>query len=178
MITPVLPQNPQDALSALPQLFETEPVVALLRLAGIGETTPIPQFADAVPNSKVAAMTHKAAATSSPRPAHARGATGVRTTTSTGPRGSKIVMGRKIEIKVDFTMGFLCLSARRRREEFGYDEPLSRDPVWRHMVREFFKVTDEEAVAAGLLPKVPFMKPSRRTRRNAKSINSALTRDE
>lgn len=87
-------------------------------------------------------------------------------------------MGRKIEIKDDFTMGFLCLSARKRREDFGYGEPLSRDPVWRHMVREFFKVTDEEAVAVGLLPKVPFMKPSRRTRRNAKSNKSVLARDE
>ncbi len=87
-------------------------------------------------------------------------------------------MGRKIEIRDDFTMGFLCLSARVRREDFGYDEPLSRDPVWRHMVREFFKVTDEEAVAVGLLPKVPFMKPSRRMKRRIKSVKSTLTRDE
>ena len=71
-------------------------------------------------------------------------------------------MGCKIEIKDDFTMGFMCLSARKRREDFGYDEPLSRDPVWRRIVREFFEVNDEEAVAVGLLPKVPAMRPPRK----------------
>jgi len=61
MITPALSQNPQDALGALLQLLETEPVVALRRLAGTGKTTLIQHIADAVPNPTVAAMTHKTA---------------------------------------------------------------------------------------------------------------------
>jgi tRNA A37 threonylcarbamoyladenosine biosynthesis protein TsaE len=48
MITPALSQNQQDALSALLQLLETEPVVALRRLAGTGKTAFIPHIADAV----------------------------------------------------------------------------------------------------------------------------------
>jgi hypothetical protein len=82
-------------------------------------------------------------------------------------------MGCKLELQDDFTMGYMTMFARKRRHDIGDGVPMSCDPVFRHFVRSHFNVTDQEAVAAGLLPKVPLMKPSRKPRGVIKSIKPA-----